>query len=50
MMTVRDGKYAAVPAATCTQGKRRVEVGALYDRDASRPCISGIAGKPMFLN
>jgi 6-phosphofructokinase len=50
MMTVRDGKYAAVPAATCTQGKRRVDVGAVYDRDAYRPCISGIAGKPMFLS
>lgn len=49
MMAVRDGKYTAVPASVCTQGKRRVDVGALYDCNAYRPRITGIAGKPMFL-
>ena len=50
MMSIRDGKYAAVPADTCTNGKRRVDVGTLYDRNAYRPRIATIAGKPMFLS
>src|SRR5579864_9154353 len=39
MMTVRDGKYCAIAASTCTQGKRRVDVDAVYDRAAYRPSI-----------
>jgi 6-phosphofructokinase 1 len=50
MMAVRDGKYCAVAASTCTQGKRRVEVDAVYDRDSYRPSITSISGKPMFLS
>jgi len=50
MMTVRDGKYCAIAASTCTQGKRRVDVDAVYDRAAYRPAIVSIFGKPMFLS
>lgn len=50
MMAIRDGKYAAVPADTCTREKRRVDVGALYDPDTYRPRIAAFAGKPMFLS
>jgi len=49
MMSVRDGKYAAIPADTCTLSKRRVDIDALYDRTEYRPRIPGILGKPMFL-
>jgi 6-phosphofructokinase 1 len=49
MMSVQDGKYAAVAASTCTQGKRRVDVDAVYDRADYRPRISDILGMPMFL-
>jgi ATP-dependent phosphofructokinase / diphosphate-dependent phosphofructokinase len=49
MMSVRDGKYAAVAAETCTLNKRRVDIDALYDRGEYRPRISGILGMPMFL-
>jgi 6-phosphofructokinase 1 len=49
MMAVTDGKYATVPSDTCTQGKRRVDVASFYDREAYRPRISRISGKPMFL-
>lgn len=50
MMTVRDGKYSTVPADTCTQGKRRVDVASAYDAKAYRPAIASISGKPMFLS
>jgi len=49
MMSVRDSKYAAIPADTCTLSKRRVDIDALYDRTEYRPRIPGILGKPMFL-
>lgn len=49
MMSVRDGKYAAVAADTCTLGKRRVDVDALYDSVEYRPRIKAILGMPMFL-
>ena len=50
MMSIRDGKYAAVPADTCTRGKRRVNVAALYDTRRYRPSVAAIAGRPMFLS
>jgi len=50
MMTVREGKYSAIRAAICTQGKRRVDVDAVYDRNSYRPSITSISGKPMFLS
>ncbi len=49
MTALRDGNYATVPAATCTSGGKRVDVDAFYDRDAYRPRIAHVKGKPMFL-
>ena len=49
MMAIQDGKYAAVPGDTCTQGKRRVDTASFYDVEAYRPRISRVPGKPMFL-
>lgn len=50
MTVVHDGKYATVPADTCIQGRRRVDVAALYDAETYRPRIAHVLGKPMFLN
>ena len=49
MTALRDGNYETVPAATCTSGGKRVDVDAFYDRDAYRPRIAKVMGKPMFL-
>lgn len=50
MTVIHDGKYDVVPADTCTAGKRRVDVSALYDAETYRPRIAHVHGKPMFLN
>ena len=49
MMALRDGNYEPVPADTCIQAKKRVDVAALYDPQAYRPRIARVMGKPMFL-
>ncbi len=49
MMALSDGKYQPVPADTCIQGKKRVDVEAFYDAQAYRPNVSAMIGKPMFL-
>jgi 6-phosphofructokinase 1 len=49
MMTIREGKYAAMPGDICKQGKRRVDTQSLYDAEAYRPRIGEVIGKPMFL-
>ncbi|WP_339832108.1 ATP-dependent 6-phosphofructokinase [uncultured Parvibaculum sp.] len=49
MTALRDGNYETVPAALCTEGRKRVDVKAFYDRDAYRPRIAQVTGKPMFL-
>lgn len=49
MMALRDGNYVTVPVDTCIQGKKRVDVAALYDTDTYRPVIRQVHGKPMFL-
>ena len=49
MMGLKDGKYAAVPADSCLQGKKRVDVAALYDTENYRPNLARPLGKPMFL-
>src|SRR6185437_5654402 len=46
MMSVRDGKYAAVSADTCTLAKRRVDTEALYDSVEYRPRITAVMGMP----
>lgn len=49
MTALRDGNYETVPAALCTEGRKRVDVEAFYDRNAYRPRIARVTGKPMFL-
>jgi len=49
MMAVRDGKYTTVPADISTRGKRRVDVGTMYDADSYRPRIAELDGLPMLL-
>lgn len=49
MTALRDGNYATVPVTLCTEGKKRVDVDALYDRETYRPRIAKVLGTPMFL-
>lgn len=49
MTALRDGNYATVPVTLCTEGKKRVDVDAFYDRETYRPRIAKVLGTPMFL-
>lgn len=49
MMALRNGSYTAVPADTCLQGQKRVDIAAFYDVAAYRPRIARAYGMPMFL-
>ena len=49
MMALRNGSYTAVPADTCLQGQKRVDIDAFYDVQAYRPRIAKTYGMPMFL-
>jgi 6-phosphofructokinase len=49
MVALQEGQYTTVPADTCTQGLKRVDVEELYDIDEYRPKVRHVLGKPMFL-
>jgi 6-phosphofructokinase 1 len=49
LVALRDGNYVNVPLDITSQGVKRVDIEALYDRDAYRPKIRHVDGKPMFL-
>jgi ATP-dependent phosphofructokinase / diphosphate-dependent phosphofructokinase len=49
LVALRDGNYVNLPLAVLGQGVKRVDVDALYDREAYRPKIRHVDGKPMFL-
>ena len=49
MVALRDGKYTHVDMSTVTSGIKRVDVSELYDREAYRPKVRHVLGKPMFL-
>ncbi len=49
LVALRNGNYVNVPLGVLAQGVKRVDVDALYDRDAYRPKIRHVDGKPMFL-
>ncbi len=49
MVALDGGVYTDVPLEKTADGARRVDVDALYDRDAYRPKVREVAGKPMFL-
>ena len=50
MTAVRVGNYVSVPCSTPIEGKRRVDVDALYDPHEYRPRVDMIEGRPMFLS
>jgi ATP-dependent phosphofructokinase / diphosphate-dependent phosphofructokinase len=49
LVALRNGNYVNVPLGVLAQGVKRVDIDALYDRDAYRPKIRHVDGKPMFL-
>jgi 6-phosphofructokinase 1 len=49
MVALQSGQYTTVPADTCTQGVKRVDVSELYDAENYRPKVHSMLGKPMFL-
>ena len=49
MVALQSGTYTTVPAETCIQGVKRVDVPELYDVEQYRPKVSHLLGKPMFL-
>jgi 6-phosphofructokinase 1 len=49
MVALRSGTYTNVPITVIGEGAKRVDVDALYDREAYRPKVRHVAGKPMFL-
>ncbi|MDH3730783.1 MAG: 6-phosphofructokinase, partial [Acidimicrobiia bacterium] len=49
MVSLRSGTYTNVPISVTGEGVKRVDVDELYDRDAYRPKVLHVAGKPMFL-
>ncbi len=49
MTALRSGCYRDVPLNDAGKGAKRVDVEAFYDKQAYRPDIREVAGKPMFL-
>jgi 6-phosphofructokinase 1 len=49
MVALQQGIYTTVSLDMIIQGKKRVDVSALYDKDNYRPRIHDMLGKPMFL-
>ncbi len=49
MVAIQEGRYAHVSASEAAAGPRRVDVDALYDREAYRPRVLTALGKPLFL-
>jgi 6-phosphofructokinase len=49
MVTLTDGNYHHVPAATLLEGTKTVDVPALYDPAAYRAKLMRVEGMPMFL-
>jgi 6-phosphofructokinase len=49
MVTLTDGNYSHVRADTLLQGKKTVDVGALYDPSSYRARLMRVEGMPMFL-
>jgi ATP-dependent phosphofructokinase / diphosphate-dependent phosphofructokinase len=49
MVTLSDGTYSHVPIDTLLQGRKSVDVSALYDKAAYRARLMRVEGMPMFL-
>jgi len=50
MVALRAGEYTHVPISVTGEGKKVVRVDRLYDSEAYRPRVHGVAGLPMFLD
>jgi ATP-dependent phosphofructokinase / diphosphate-dependent phosphofructokinase len=50
LVALHDGNYSDVPLTLTAEGRKRVDVEALYDADAYRPKLREVQGKPMFLS
>jgi 6-phosphofructokinase len=50
MVALRSGIYKHVPLTLTREGVKRVDVGALYDRENYRPKIHRVEGMPRFLS
>lgn len=49
MVALQQGIYTTIPLDMVVQGKKRVDVSALYDIENYRPRVRDMLGKPMFL-
>ena len=49
MVALREGKYTVVPLTLISEGKKRVDVPELYDRENYLPKVTNMMNKPMFL-
>jgi 6-phosphofructokinase 1 len=49
MVSLQQGIYTTVPLDLVVQGRKRVDVTALYDTHEYRPRVRDMLGKPMFL-
>jgi 6-phosphofructokinase 1 len=50
LVALHDGNYTDVPLTVTGEGRKRVDVDALYDVDAYRPKLREVQGQPMFLH
>jgi hypothetical protein len=49
MVALRNGIYTHVPLKVTSEGKKSVNISALYDEENYRPKIRQVEGVPMFL-
>ena len=49
MVALADGNYCHVPIGTLLEGRKSVDVGALYDPETFRAKLQRVEGMPMFL-
>jgi len=49
LVSLNRGIYTDVPLSTVTTGKKKVDIGELYDIDEYKPKVRHVSGKPMFL-
>jgi len=49
MVALREGRYTVVPVQTIMEGKKKVDIGELYDSEQYKPKVAHILNKPMFL-
>jgi 6-phosphofructokinase 1 len=49
MVALREGKYTVVPLTLISEGRKRVDVPELYDKENYLPKVTNMMNKPMFL-